>query len=475
VPTNRRSPVGPAVNPTGVSGGERVVLTPGSRKIQRLAAPAFFAGLCWLVLLLSQGHGRLPQRLIDGLAEWSITLTLVVVLLARGIYLGRPVTAAHATAAVALLTVGLGSRLLSWSLAGDALVIAAAAVLVASMASRPDPASVPRIWRLVCQTHGDPLAPFTMHSRKSHYFNADGSAAVAYRTLLGVAVISGDPVGRPDAFADLAAGFVAMCRSRGWRVVVLGCREERIALWRKGVSSLRAIPIGCDVEVDVPRFAMDGRRFRNLRQAVSRSRNRGITTQLIGEQDLGEALATELAEVVYASGHGARRERGFSMILDGALEGRYPGVAVMIGRDVDGRVQGFHRYLVAGAGSDVTLDVPWRRPGAPNGLDERLTVDMIEWCKIAGTQRLSLAFAAFPDLFDNPNRTRVENFYYHVITLGGPLIRLEPLYRYLQKFHALGTRRYVLVSLRHIPVALIVLLALEFLPRHRTLERPARC
>lgn len=474
VPTNHRSPVGPAVNAAVVRNRERVVLTLTSRRLQRLAALTLFAGLCWLVLLLSQGQGRLPGRLVDGLAEWSITLTLVLVLVTRGIYLGRPITAAHATLAAALLIVGLGMRLLSWSLIGDALVIVAAAVVVAPMASRPDPASVPRIWPLVCQTHDDPLAPFAMHSRKSHYFNADGSAAVAYRTLLGLAVVSGDPVGRSDAFADLAADFLLMCRSRGWRVVVLGCRDERIASWRAGMSSLRAVPIGCDVEVDVPGFAMVGRRFRNLRQAVSRSHNRGITTQLIGEQDLGEALTTELAEVVYSSRHGARLERGFSMILDGALEGRYPGVALMVGRDADGVVQGFHRYLVAGEGTDVTLDVPWRRPGAPNGLDERLAVDMIGWCKLSGTRRLSLAFAAFPDLFDSPDRTRVERFYYRLITLGGPLIRLESLYRYLQKFHALGTRRYVLVSLRDIPLALIVLLTLEFLPRRRTLERPPR-
>jgi lysylphosphatidylglycerol synthetase-like protein (DUF2156 family) len=257
--------------------------------------------------------------------------------------------------------------------------------------------------------------------------------------------------------------------------VVLGCSGDRIALWRRAnvlSESIRAVPIGCDVEVDVPRFAMDGRRFRNLRQAVSRTHNRGITTQLIGEQELGAALTTELAEVLYSSHHGARLERGFSMILDGAVEGRYPGVVLAIGRDAGGAVQGFHRYLVAGDGSDVTLDVPWRRPGAPNGLDERLTVDMIEWCKTAGTQRLSLAFAAFPDLFDNSEKSRLEAFYYRVITLGGPLIRLESLYRYLQKFHALGMRRYVLVSLRHIPLALIVLLTLEFLPRRRTLERP---
>lgn len=467
-----RSTVDPLSNSGRLRGRERVVLPSASRRVQRFAALTLFAALCWLVLLLSQGQGHLPHRIVDGLAEWSITLALVGAVVARGFYLGRPITAAHATLAGALLVLGLGTRLLSWSLTGDALVIAAAAVLMSPMVSTPDPASVSRIWPLVRQTHGDPLAPFAMHSRKSHFFNEDGSAAVAYRTMLGLAVVSGDPVGRQDAFARLATDFVVMCRSRGWRIVVLGCREERIALWRCGISSLHAVPIGCDVEVDVPSFAMVGRRFRNLRQAVSRSHNRGITTQLIGEQDLGEVLAGELAEVVFAARHGARLERGFSMILDGALEGRYPGIALMVGRDADGVVQGFHRYLVAGDGTDVTLDVPWRRPHAPNGLDERLTVDMIAWCKTAGTQRLSLAFAAFPDLFDNPNRTGLENFYYRVITLGGPLIRLESLYRYLQKFHAPGLRRYVLVSLRDIPLALIVLLTLEFVPRRRSLERP---
>lgn len=460
---------GPAVDPAGEVTGGHVVLNPASRRVQRFATLPFVAGLCWVVLLLSQGQGRLPERLVDGLAEWSITLTLVIVALARGIHLGRPVTSPHATAAAALLILGVVVRLLWWTWAGDVLVIAAAVVLMAPTASRPDRESVARIWPLVRQTHGDPLAPFAMHSYKSHYVSSDGSAAVAYRTRFGLAVVSGDPVGGPTAFDGLADGFVAMCRSRGWRIAVLGSSEERIALWRNRVPSLRAIPIGCDVEVDVPNFAMEGRRFRNLRQAVSRSHNRGITTHLVEEQDLGDALTAELAEVVHSSGHGARLERGFSMILDGGLEGRYPGVMLMIGRGADGTVQGFHRYLVAGDGSDVTLDVPFRRPGAPNGLDERLAVDMIGWCKASGTQRLSLAFAAFPDIFDNPHRSRLENFYYRVITLGGPLIRLESLYRYLQKFHALGARRYVLVSLWNIPLALIVLLGLEFWPRRRML------
>ena len=132
-------------------------------------------------------------------------------------------------------------------------------------------------------------------------------------------------------------------------------------------------------------------------------------------------------------------------------------------------MQGFQRYAAAGGGTDLTLDVPWRRRGAPNGIDERMSVDMIAWSKTQGVQRLSLAFAAFPEIFDATNRSRFQCFCYAAIHLGDSLIALESLYRYLRKFHALGERRYVLLSLTQILPILVVLLSLEFLPRRRHL------
>jgi lysylphosphatidylglycerol synthetase-like protein (DUF2156 family) len=202
---------------------------------------------------------------------------------------------------------------------------------------------------------------------------------------------------------------------------------------------------------------------------VQRTHNFGITTEVVAEQDVDDALRAELAQVLFASHSGARTERGFSMILDGALERRYPGIQLIIARDRDGQVQGFHRYASSGGGTDITLDVPWRRPDAPNGIDERLSIDMIYAAKSFGAQRLSLAFAAFPEVFKNKDRNRLQDLVYHAIHLLDSLIALESLYRYLRKFHALGDRRYVLLSLRHIMPAVVVLLSLEFAPRRRHL------
>jgi lysylphosphatidylglycerol synthetase-like protein (DUF2156 family) len=82
---------------------------------------------------------------------------------------------------------------------------------------------------------------------------------------------------------------------------------------------------------------------------------------------------------------------------------------------------------------------------------------------------LSLAFAAFPEVFDDTNRGAVRSLIYTAIHLGDALIALESLYRYLRKFHALSDRRYVMASLTQLLPLLVVLLSLEFIPRRRHL------
>ncbi|CAN5792539.1 bifunctional lysylphosphatidylglycerol flippase/synthetase MprF [soil metagenome] len=450
---------------------ERIVVNVDSQAARRVGALAPLLMFSWLVVLLERGQPQADWQ-PGGRLAWSLTILAAVVLISRGIFLGRPVTAGHATiAAVAVLT-GIGAHIVSFDLLGDVVIASGGLALMWPRSAQPQPTKLPRVWSLVDGTHGDPLAPFAMESRKSLYFNTDETAMLAYRTRVGFAVVSGDPIGDSTQFRELVGDFAAMCHARGWRILVLGCSRHRLSLWTNATvvgQHFRAVPIGRDVVIDVAGFDMVGRKYRNLRQAVQRTRNAGVTTEVVAEQDLDEATLTELVEVLNSSHSGVRTERGFSMILDGALQGRYPGVVLAIARDRSGRVQAFHRYALAGGGNDVSLDVPWRRPGAPNGIDERLSVDMISWSRSHGARRLSLAFAAFPEIFDDEGRGAMQQLFYVLIHLGDRLIRLESLYRYLGKYHALGQQRYVLLSLRHLVPALFVLLSLEFMPRRRRL------
>ncbi len=450
---------------------ERVVVHVNSPAARWIGAMALLCAACWLIVVLARHHHH-PEWHDVGRLGWSLTVLAAVALIARGIFLGRPVTAMHATAAALFLVAGLGSHVLASDLLGDVLIASSGMVLMWPTSSRPRTADLPRAWRLINASTADPLAPFTMQTGKSYHFTAAGTAALAYRTRMGYAVVGGDPIGDEEQFPELVADFAAMCHTHGWRIAVVGCSEQRLSLWSDPAvlgQSLRAIPIGRDVVVDLSSFDMVGRKFRNLRQAVKRTHNFGITTEIVAEQELDEKQLAELTEVVRASPSGAHMDRGFYMNLDGVLEGRFPGIQLIIARDASGRVQGFHRYATAGAGSDITLDVPWRRRGAPNGIDERLSIDMIAAAKDAGAQRVSLSFAAFPELFDGSRSGRLQRLFYWLIHLLDPLIALESLYRYVRKFHALDARRYALISMTQIIPLVLVLLSLEFTPRRRHL------
>jgi lysylphosphatidylglycerol synthetase-like protein (DUF2156 family) len=454
----------------GVRSGERVihVNSPAARWIGALA---LLGAACWLIAVIARGHDRAGWH-ATGRLEWSLTVLAAVALVARGVFLGRPVTARHAIAAAAAVFAGIAAHVLSFDLLGDALIAGSGLTLMWPTSARRQPGDLARVWVLINATRGDPLAPFAMQSGKCYLFSADGAAALTYRTRIGFAVVSGDPVGDETQFPQLIAEFAALCHTHGWRIVVLACSERRLQLWSDPTvlgRSLRPVPIGRDVVIDVANFTMVGRRFRNVRQAVQRTHNCGITTEILAEQNLDDRQVAELTEVLRASPSGAHTDRGFCMSLDGVLEGRLPGIQLIVARDKSGRAQGFHRYATAGGGRDISLEVPWRRRGAPNGIDERLSVDMISAAKHAGAQRLSLSFAAFPEIFDETRRGRMHSIVYRSIHLLDPLIALESLYRYLRKFHSMGERRYALVSLTQLVPLIYVLLSLEFAPRRRGL------
>ncbi len=135
-----------------------------------------------------------------------------VALIVRGLFLGRPVTARHAAVAAIVLVVGIAARVLSFDLLGGALIAGSGLALMWPDRGATQPGDLSRVWALINATNGDPLAPFAMQAGKCYLFSADGRAALAYRTRIGYAVVSGDPVGDEAQFPRLVADFAAHCR-----------------------------------------------------------------------------------------------------------------------------------------------------------------------------------------------------------------------------------------------------------------------
>ncbi len=416
---------------------------PGLSPVARWLARGAFVLWC-LALSLS-----LPTHAVE----------VAIAIIIRGIALHRPITRTRLLVAAGFLAVEAVAVTIHPSWHGGLGSIAGAVAL--SLPTRPPRPATPgeriEAQGLVDGTRGDALAPFVLRTDKALLFSPARGAVVGYRVKFGIMAIGGDPVGDPGQFDEVMAASFALARANGWRVAVLGAGPAAVESWRG--YGLRPVVIGRDVVLDAAEFEMVGRPFRNLRQAVARA-DRAMSTLVVEEENLDPGLRAELIDLVGHTGRDSKR--GFSMILDGLLEGSQRHTLVAVGHDLDGNVMAFQRYAIAGGGTDLSLDLPWRDQSfSLSGVDERLVIAVLEYAREHGGERVSLAFAAFPDIFTDHSGA-LRSLAYRSVRLLDPLIRLESLYRYLAKYRSFGdTRAVVLRPLAVVPVA-AAFLWLEF-------------
>jgi lysyl-tRNA synthetase class 2 len=364
----------------------------------------------------------------------------------------------------------------AWQINGLALLSGALIVFMLGwlLASAPAPRPGGRAQRailraMVSHPDSETLAPFALRYDKSYVFSPDGRAAVSYRVLAGMAVAGGDPVGARESWPAAIAEYCAVVERSGWRPAVLAAGPEARPLWQE--YGMRCIGIGDEVIVDSAAFSLNGRIMRNVRQAVHRTERAGLVTEVIAERDLDPGLAGQLRRIHREWLGAAGREHGFAMNLDAMARGVHPDALVAVAMAPEGYAVAFQRYLPtahAGSNAALSLDVMPRTPLSPNGVNERLIVDVIEYARSHGYAKVSLNFAAFRPLLaqarSNPESlTRTQRVTIRAIGLLDPLIQVDSLYRFNDKFQPDWTPRAVLVgSWVDLPRFAIAAFGLEF-------------
>lgn len=227
--------------------------------------------------------------------------------------------------------------------------------------------------------------------------------------------------------------------------MAIGVRSDRLCPWIG--RGMRSLGIGDEAVLDVKDFSLDGPGMRKARKAVNRTHNSGVTTEIHREGDLDEGLRAELRGVVIGW-LGGRRFRGFSMNLDGVLDGRHSDCLVIVARDRRGHPVAFQRYAPCGGGRALSLDAMPRHPLSPNGVNERMIADLMAHARERGiVEEVSLNFAAFRRLLEKGGGgTLSECVGYRLTHLLDPLIRIESLYAFNAKFHPRWLGRSVVVG-----------------------------
>jgi lysyl-tRNA synthetase class 2 len=288
---------------------------------------------------------------------------------------------------------------------------------------------------------GDTLDPFALREDKCYVLSEDGSAALAYRYVNGVGLASADPLGNPGAYPEVIETFIERCDEHGWRPASIGVRHDRLDLWQE--AGLRSHYLGDEAIIDVDTFTLEGRAMRPVRQAANRTKNHGITTEIMREGELSPDLRAALQAIAERHRNG-EPERGFSMALDGLLSGRDPQCLVIVARDEEGTAIAFQRYVPCKLGNGLSIDAMRRDPVGPNGVNERMIVDVVSWAKDHEISEVSLNFAVFKGLIEEGADLKfVAAAEAWLVKRLNPYFQIESLLTFSAKFAPRWVPRYL--------------------------------
>jgi lysyl-tRNA synthetase class 2 len=334
---------------------------------------------------------------------------------------------------------GLLAHPVMWTLLIAAAILAGWSLRPWSGQGPADPADRRRA-RQIVERHGvDTLAPFALRRDKRYFFSADGRAVLAYRVVAGVALVSGHPIGPADSTDRLVDDFVAHARRRGWRLAALGLTAGDLDAWR--TRGFRAHYTGDEAIIRVDAFSLDGRAIRKVRQSVTRLERAGYRCAILATSEIDAGLAARLGAI--ADGwRGDARETGYSMAFDGAAIDPEREDLYAIALDGDGCPRGF-LHVGRTAGGALSLSSMRRDRATPNGLNEFLIVQLLDWARARGIERVSLTFAAFAAVLGAGERadsiTAIER---RAIRAASRRFQLDRLRTYAEKFAPEWEPRY---------------------------------
>jgi lysyl-tRNA synthetase class 2 len=329
--------------------------------------------------------------------------------------------------------------------------------------------------RIVARYGTDSLSYFALRSDKSYFFAGEG--VVAYTYLWNLGLVSGDPVCPPEQRADLLQAFAHYARRRGWGVAILaGSVEIEDTCAALG---LRSFYLGDEAILDPAAFSLEGRQIRKVRQSCHRLERAGFRLEFVDDPDIDPDLQRTLAEVSDAW-RGRARDRGFTMALDRLPGPRDARAVTVLGRDVEGRVQGYlHLVPCVGDRPGFSLDQMRRRPDTPNGLVEWMIARTTEELGRRGMRRFSLNFAVRGRVFDERLRlTVLQRAEARLLGWLNPFFQLERLRSFNEKFDPAWVPRVIYyeaaTSLPRVILAYLEAEAFTSLPligRHGRLRR----
>jgi lysyl-tRNA synthetase class 2 len=257
---------------------------------------------------------------------------------------------------------------------------------------------------------------------------------------------------------------VRFARARDWRIAILGASDRLLETYAG--HGLSALYHGDEAVLDVASFSLEGRPIRKVRQSVSRLRSSGYRAEFLHPRDIDGPLRSQLQRIA-DSWRGAEPTRGFAMALDALFRLEDDDAVFVVGRDAGGAPMGFLHFAVVRRSASLSLSSMPRLRTTPNGFNEWLICEAVDWARARGVARLSLNFAPFAALLaPEAELSGVQRLERQALLALKGHFQLDNLLLFNRKFFPSWERRFVVYERRRdLPRIGIAALAAEaYLP-----------
>jgi lysyl-tRNA synthetase class 2 len=326
---------------------------------------------------------------------------------------------------------------------------------------------------LAKQGKRDSLGYFALRREKRVVWSPTGKAAITGRVVNGVFLVSGDPIGDPEAWPGAIGEYIKQVQEYGWVPAVIGCSELGATVFSRE-ADLSAIELGDEAIVCPEEFSLEGRPMRSVRQACTRVQRAGYEVEVRRASEVPRQEFAELDRVATAW-RGDAVERGFSMALS-RLGDSADGQCVVATATQDGKLRGLLHFVPWGP-DGLSLDLMRRDRSADNGLNEFMIVHVIQHAvSNLGVKRISLNFAVFRDAIERGERIGagpILRAWRWILVFASRWWQIETLYRFNVKFRPEWEPRFLSYpSTRDLPrIAVAALEAEAFITRPHRLKR----
>ncbi len=273
---------------------------------------------------------------------------------------------------------------------------------------------------------------------KTLLFSSRRDAFVMFRQTRRSLIAMGDPVGNSESFAALI-----------WRMRDLADRhKKRLAFYQVSTSYLtnyidsgmQFARLGEEAVIPLAAFTLEGGRYKQIRQSMTRGEREGLTFSLLEAQDVPvyEAELSAISDSWLKSRQ--TREKTFSLGFYRAdYIRRFPVALVRQG----GRIIAFANVWASDDKQELSVDLMRHTDDAPQGTMDFLFGHLLVWGKAQGYAAFNLGMAPMVGFMSHrlaPFWTKWGAFVY---AHGERFYHFKGLHAFKNKFHPLWRPRYL--------------------------------